>query len=196
MEQTSNAAPLRPAAFIDRDGVINRELDYVHRPEDFHLLQGAITGLQHLQAAGYALVVVTNQAGIARGLYSEADYEHLTRYMRALLREHGVELAGVYHCPHHPTAGIGAYRVDCTCRKPQPGMLLDAARDLGLSLPHSVLVGDKASDVEAGRRAGVRHCVLVSSGHALSAVDRSAADGCFSGLEDAASWLVAQAQQT
>ena len=181
----------RRAAFIDRDGVINEERDYVCRIEDFRLLPGVIEGLAQLREAGYVLVVVTNQSGIGRGLYTETDYKHLTQHMQQQLAVHGVELDAVYHCPHHPTAGIGEYRRACTCRKPQPGMLMSAARELGLSLPDSVLIGDKASDIEAGRGAGVGYCVLVESGHALSAVEQASADACVADLQSAARWLTA-----
>lgn len=180
------------AAFIDRDGVINEELDYVHRPEDFRLLPGVVEGLRLLQDAGFALVVVTNQAGIARGLYGEADFQRLTAHMRAQLAAKGVRLAGVYHCPHHPTAGIGPWRVDCECRKPRPGMLLQAARDLGLDLAASVIVGDKGSDLEAGWAAGVRLAVLVESGHVPDAQARSNADHTAPGLLDAARWILSR----
>lgn len=179
----------KKAAFIDRDGVINEERDYVHRIEDFHLLPGVVDGLALLQQAGYALVVVTNQAGIARGLYGEAEFAALTKHMLATLADAGVTIAAVYHCPHHPTAGLAAYRRDCDCRKPRPGMLLAAAADLGLALGESVLVGDKRSDIEAGRAAGVPRCVLVTSGHALSDDERAAADSVQPGLLDAARWL-------
>ena len=177
-------------AFIDRDGVINEELDYVHRIEDFHLLPGVIDGLRLLREHGFALVVVTNQAGIARGLYTEADYQALTAHMKALLEAQGAPLAGVYHCPHHPTAGVGAYRIDCSCRKPRPGMLLQAAQDLGLDLSRSVIVGDKHSDLQAGRAAGLSACVLVESGHAPSAKARAMADHTSANLLEAARWIV------
>jgi D-glycero-D-manno-heptose 1,7-bisphosphate phosphatase len=181
----------RRAVFIDRDGVINEEREYVSRAEDFHLLPGAVKGLARLRDAGFALVVVTNQSGIARGLYGEADFETLTTHMRERLGAQGIQFAGVYHCPHHPTGVISTYRVECKCRKPQPGMLLHAARDLGLSLANSVLVGDKTSDIEAGRRAGLNRCVLVESGHALTAAERQTADACVADLEAAARWLTA-----
>lgn len=161
----------RPAAFIDRDGVINREREYVYRIEDFELVPGAIEGLRRLHEAGYALVVVTNQAGIARGLYTEADFQQLSSHMWQLLKGHGIDLAGIYHCPHHPTAGQGEYRRDCDCRKPAPGMLLRAAAELDLDLSRSVMVGDKRSDAEAGRAAGIREAVLVRTGHGLSEDD-------------------------
>lgn len=186
------AETLRPAAFIDRDGVINEELDYVHRIEDFHVLPGVVEGLKALRAAGYALVVVTNQAGIGRGLYGEAEFQALTAHMRGLFEAAGVPLAGVYHCPHHPTAGLGPYRTDCDCRKPRPGMLRQAARELGLDLAASVIVGDKGSDLEAGRAAGVRHAVLVESGHTPSAKARQTADHVAPDLRAAAQWILSR----
>lgn len=180
---------MTPAAFIDRDGVINEERAYVHRRADFVLLPGAVEGLKRLQAAGYPLVVVTNQSGIARGLYTEADYQDLTRHMSALLQSQGVSLAGICHCPHHPGSAIDALRIDCDCRKPRPGLLLRAAAELGLDLAESVLVGDKRSDIEAGRAASLAASVLVRSGHPVSADDAAAADACFPGLLEAAHWL-------
>jgi D-glycero-D-manno-heptose 1,7-bisphosphate phosphatase len=178
------------AAFIDRDGVINAELDYVHRIEDFHILPGVTEGLRLLRQHGFEPVVVTNQAGIGRGMYSEAEYRVLTTFMKAQLAEADAPLSAVYHCPHHPSAGVGAYRVDCDCRKPRPGMLLQAARELSLDLSRSVIVGDKQSDLEAGRAAGLSTCVLVESGHAPSAKARAMADHVCADLLAAARWVV------
>ena len=146
---------LRRAAFLDRDGVLNEDHGYVYRSEDFHWLPGAVAALQRLQQAGFALVVVTNQSGIARGLYTPDDLDRLHEHMRADLKQHGVTLTGVYACPHLPESVMPQYRLACDCRKPQPGMLLRAAREHGLDLPASCLFGDKASDIEAGCRAGV-----------------------------------------
>jgi len=185
-------APLRKAVFLDRDGVINEERRYVHRIEDCHLLPGVITALQLLQREGWALVVVTNQAGIARGFYTEADLEKLHTHLRRMLSEQGVVLDGIYFCPHHPTAGQGAYRMDCGCRKPQPGMLLRAAAELRLHISTSVLVGDKRSDLEAGRAAGLAACVLVRSGHPISEADCRFADSCTDDLLRAAVWITRQ----
>lgn len=184
--------PLSPAAFIDRDGVINEDRAYVSRPEDFHLLPGVGEGLRRLRQAGYRLVVVTNQSGIARGYYTEADYHALTEYMRQTLRAEGVELEGVYHCPHHPTKGLGDYRQDCDCRKPRPGLLLKAREDLGLDLGRSLIIGDKPSDVEAGRAAGLALCLLVRSGQTLPPAAVATADGCFEDLRTAAAWVAEQ----
>jgi D-glycero-D-manno-heptose 1,7-bisphosphate phosphatase len=158
---------LRRAVFLDRDGVINEERYYVGRVADFHLLPGVPAALKRLQDAGFALVVVTNQAGIAKGRFTASDYAVLTAHLRAVLQSEGVTLDGVYHCPHHPEATHAEWASDCDCRKPRPGMLLRAAAELGLSLANSVMVGDKTSDTQAGRSAGVGLTILVDSGHAL-----------------------------
>jgi len=188
------SAHLRPAAFIDRDGVINRERHYVHRIEDFEVLHGVTEGLGLLREQGYALVVVTNQAGIARGLYSEQDFQELTAHMHRVLNDAGASVDAVYHCPHHSTAGKGELARACSCRKPEPGMLLQAASDLQLDLRRSVLIGDKGSDIEAGRRAGLASCVLVRSGHAVTEEDVRGSDACVDGLLEAAQWLARHAR--
>jgi D-glycero-D-manno-heptose 1,7-bisphosphate phosphatase len=179
-----------PAAFIDRDGVINEDLGYVHRPEDFRLLPGVTAGLRLLQAAGFRLVVVTNQAGIARGLYDASQYEALTRHMRSMLRRQGIVLDAVMHCPHHPSAGRGGLRTACECRKPAPGMLLRARDALGLDLAGSVLIGDTRTDLLAGRAAGLRRVVLVESGKPTCDEDRAIADAVCADLLEAASLIV------
>jgi D-glycero-D-manno-heptose 1,7-bisphosphate phosphatase len=177
------------AAFIDRDGVINEDLGYVHRVEDFRVLPGVPSGLRLLQDAGFALVVVTNQAGIARGYYGESEFDRLTTHMRELLERQGVKLAGVYHCPHHPTEGVGALRIDCDCRKPRPGLLLHAAADLGLDMNSCVLIGDKESDLDAGIAAGVATRVLIKSKNAPPTSVVLKADHIANGLREAAKWL-------
>jgi D-glycero-D-manno-heptose 1,7-bisphosphate phosphatase len=183
----TNAAPsARKAAFVDRDGVINAESGFLHRAEDFVFLPGAIQGLQRLQAAGYLLVVITNQSGIGRGLYTEADYLRLTAHMQQRLSVAGVQLNAVEHCPHLPDAPIARYRIDCDCRKPMPGMLLRAAAALGIDMANSILVGDRATDIQAGRSAGVGRCWLVRSGVALSHTDIELADAVFDDLADCA----------
>jgi D-glycero-D-manno-heptose 1,7-bisphosphate phosphatase len=158
---TSPAMRDRPAAFLDRDGVINEELNYVHRVEDFHFLPGVLATCRKFVEAGYLLVVITNQAGIARGYYDVPAFEILTQWMKARFAEAGAPLAGVYFCPHHPEGRIERLSIPCDCRKPAPGMILQAQRDLGLDLARSFLVGDKVSDIEAGRAAGVGRCFLV-----------------------------------
>lgn len=180
----------RKAAFIDRDGVINVESGYPYRLEDFVFLPGAIDGLQRLQAAGYLLVVITNQSGIARGLYSEPDYLRLTGYMQQQLLAAGVQLSAVEYCPHLPDAEIERYRIVCDCRKPLPGMLQRAASALNIDLPASILVGDRATDIQAGRSAGVGRCWLVRSGAELSASDIALADAVCDDLSACAQRLL------
>jgi D-glycero-D-manno-heptose 1,7-bisphosphate phosphatase len=183
--------PGRKAAFIDRDGVISRDGGFLHRVEDFEFLPRAVQGLQRLQAAGYLLVVITNQSGIARGLYTEEDYLRLTAHMRELLLAAGVELSAVEHCPHLPDARIARYRMVCDCRKPLPGMLTRAAAELTIDMAASILVGDRASDIQAGRAAGVGRCWLVRSGAALSQSDIDLADAVFADLAECAQALAA-----
>ncbi|MFI4869280.1 MAG: D-glycero-beta-D-manno-heptose 1,7-bisphosphate 7-phosphatase [Steroidobacterales bacterium] len=170
------------AAFVDRDGVIIADSGFPHRVEDLVFLPGAIEGLQRVQAAGYLLVVITNQSGIARGLYTEADYRRLTQQMRQRLSAAGVQLAAVEFCPHLPDAPIARYRLDCDCRKPRPGMLQRAAAALNVDLAASILIGDRATDIQAGRSAGVGRCWLVRSGVALSRSDIELADAVFDDL--------------
>lgn len=172
----------REAAFIDRDGVLNEERAFVHRFADFAFVPGAIEALQALRAAGYRLVVITNQSGIARGLYSEADYLALTAHMQKCLQSAGVSLDAVEYCPHLADAPVERYRVDCDCRKPKPGMLTRAIRVLDIDPEASFLVGDRLSDVEAGRAAAIGRCFLVRTGYPLSAEAVARADGVYDDL--------------
>ena len=163
---TSERPALRPAAFLDRDGVINVDHGYVCKREDFEFVPGVLEGARRLHRLGYALVVVTNQSGIGRGLYTEDDFRSLTQWMVQSFAAAGAPLAGVYFCPHHSTEAVGAYRLDCQCRKPAPGMLIKAAEELGLDLAASVMFGDCASDLQAAMAAGVaRRILLATDGH-------------------------------
>jgi D-glycero-D-manno-heptose 1,7-bisphosphate phosphatase len=160
---------MRRALFLDRDGVINRDHAYVHTIEDFEFIGGIFELARAATERDYALIVVTNQAGIGRGLYAETQFHALTAWMLERFEENGARIAGVYFCPHHPTHGIGTYSRACDCRKPQPGMLLAAQREHDLDLGASLLVGDKWSDIDAGIRAGVGTTLLLrhdGRGHA------------------------------
>jgi len=181
---------MQRAVFLDRDGVINVDHGYTHRVEDFQFIAGSPEALARLQAAGWRLVVVTNQSGIARGLFSNDDYERFTAHMRAELRAAGVQLDAVLHCPHLPDATVVAYRQACDCRKPGVGMLLRAARELSLDLAASVIVGDRLSDVQAGRSAGVGRCMLVRSGQPFEPGQARMADAVFDDLAACAHALV------
>jgi D-glycero-D-manno-heptose 1,7-bisphosphate phosphatase len=154
---------VRAAAFLDRDGVINADHGYVHSIGRFELLPGVPAALRRLQQAGFLLIVVTNQSGIARGLYTEADYARVTQHLRDELASEGVALDAIYHCPHLPDATVSAYRRECDCRKPRPGMLLRGIAEFDIDPQRSLLIGDKPSDIQAGRAAGVRRCALASS---------------------------------
>jgi D-glycero-D-manno-heptose 1,7-bisphosphate phosphatase len=190
------ASKRRPAAFIDRDGVINEELNYVYRIEDFRLVPGAVEGMRCLVNAGFALVVVTNQAGIAKGRYTEQDFQALTRYMMALLAEQGVQLLDVLHCPHHPEGRVPPWNVNCNCRKPAPGMLLEAAHRHELDLRRSILIGDKPSDTRAGRAVGIARTVLVCTGHLLPEDAHEHCDHIAPDLPAAAGWIVKELCKT
>lgn len=152
---------VRRAAFLDRDGVINIDHGYVWRRQDFDFVPGVRQGARRLHELGFALIVVTNQSGIGRGLYSVEAFESLTAWMNDQFAAADAPIAGVYYCPHHPTEAVGEYRRDCPCRKPAPGMLLDAARDLDIDLSASVMFGDRESDLMAALAAGIPRRVLL-----------------------------------
>jgi D-glycero-D-manno-heptose 1,7-bisphosphate phosphatase len=145
----------RRGLILDRDGVINHDPGYLHRIDDCRFIDGIFDMTAGFAARGFVIVIATNQAGIGRGYYTEADFHTLMAWMQGEFARRGVAIARVYHCPDHPTAGVGAYRRDNPWRKPGPGMLLQAAADLGLDLARSWTVGDRPGDIEAGRAAGV-----------------------------------------
>lgn len=178
------------AVFVDRDGVINEEKGYVHQKKDFHFLPGSIEGLKLLTDAKYKLVIITNQAGIARGYYKEEAMHDLHSYMLDSLKTNGVRIDGVYFCPHHPEGAIDYLSKRCDCRKPAPGMLLKACRELGINPALSAMVGDKASDIEAAKGAHVQMTILVESGHHLSAASKAEADFVTSNLKAAAELII------
>jgi D-glycero-D-manno-heptose 1,7-bisphosphate phosphatase len=151
----------RPALVLDRDGVINHDSGYVGRIADCRFVDGIFALAQAFASRGFAIVIATNQAGIGRGYYSEADFATLMGWMRGEFARHGVAIAAVYHCPDHPTEGIGGYRRDNPWRKPGSGMFLQAQADLGFDPARSWTIGDKASDMAAGRGAGIGTLVLL-----------------------------------
>jgi D-glycero-D-manno-heptose 1,7-bisphosphate phosphatase len=153
---------VKRALFLDRDGVINEDRHYVHRIEDFHFIDGIFDLCRAATDAGLAIIVVTNQAGIGRGLFTEQQFHVLTDWMNARFAEQGITIDQAYHCPHHPLYGVGHYKRDCLCRKPNPGMILRARNDHGICLRNSILVGDKKWDIVAANAAGVGATVLIS----------------------------------
>lgn len=153
----------RKALFLDRDGIINQEKNYVHRIGDFEFMDGIFDLLSYAQSQNYLLIIVTNQAGIARGYYSEDDFHRLNSWMLKQFREKGIHITQVYYCPYHPTHGIGEYKKESEFRKPGPGMILQALKEHGIDPSESLLIGDKESDIEAGVKAGLQKSILLKS---------------------------------
>lgn len=162
-----------PALFLDRDGVINIDHGYVYKIESFEFVDGIFTLCEAFQSRGYKIVVVTNQAGIAYGYYTEQQFAHLTEWMTEQFLARGIAIEGVYYSPNHPTKGNPPYRKVCNRRKPAPGMLLEAAEKHNLDVAKSCMIGDKPSDMEAARRAGVGRRILLRSDYHQSAAPDS-----------------------
>jgi D-glycero-D-manno-heptose 1,7-bisphosphate phosphatase len=162
-----------PALFLDRDGVINCEVGYLHRSEEVVWVEGIFSLTRTAARLGYKLVIVTNQSGIARGYYSVLDFDVLMDWMRNAFQERGIRLDGVYFCPFHPEHGVDTYRRDHIDRKPGPGMFLRAAGDLGIDLKRSLMVGDRCSDIAAAGAAGLRQAFLVRGTEAAPCGERA-----------------------
>lgn len=176
---------MNKAVFLDRDGVINVDRGYTYRIEDFEFIDGVFEACKLFAALGYRLIVVTNQSGIGRGLYSEQDFLTLTEWMKGQFRSQGIALDAVYFCPHHPEQGQGSYKQFCECRKPQPGMLLQGIAEFGLEPDRCVMFGDKVSDLEAAKAAGIGRKVLVSSQRDVAANAPPLADQIWQSIADA-----------
>lgn len=148
-------APLRPALFLDRDGIINVDTNFLYLKEDVQFVDGIIPLIRHARGKGYAVIVVTNQSGIGRGYYTEDEFHTLMRWMEEELAAQGAALDAVYFSPFHPKHGIGHYKQETDCRKPGPGMLLRAAKEHHLDLARSIMIGDRCTDIGAAAAAGV-----------------------------------------
>lgn len=186
-----------PAVFLDRDGTIIENRGYLGDPDGVALLPGATDGLRRLADAGYLLVVVSNQSGVARGHFDEAALSRVHARLEAELDRHGASLDGCYYCPYldDDNATVETYRKDSDLRKPKPGMLLQAAAELGIDLAQSWMIGDSLSDVEAGRRAGCR-TVLIVNGHVPAFAERNTPDHCAPSLDKAAEVVAASRAPT
>ncbi len=156
--------PLRPAVFLDRDGTINEQMGYINHISRFHLLPGVAEAIRRLNEARIPVIVVTNQSGLARGYFPAELLTAVHEKMVTLLAEHGAHVDGIYICPHHPEAKREEYRVNCDCRKPKTGLLVQAAKDLGLDLVRSFVVGDRWSDLKTAANCGATP-VLVLTGY-------------------------------
>ncbi len=155
------------ALFLDRDGVVNVEKNYLHKIEDFELMEGILEVCRMYQEQGYLIIIVTNQSGISRGYYTEEDFAYLSQWMVGHFKEAGITITRIYHCPHHENIdGV------CECRKPEPGMFLEARKEYDLDMEHSVMIGDNERDIEASLKAGVGMNILLSAEAERSKADR------------------------
>ena len=181
---------LSPAIFLDRDGVINRDTGYTHKIEELEILPGVVEGCQKLRAAGYKLIIVTNQSGIARGYYDESDYQDFTEHLLSRLAQSYIEFSGVYYCPHHENGTKAQYTKYCDCRKPAAGMLLQAMDDLSIDATQSAMIGDRLSDLKAANNAGLAKAILVRTGKPVSKDAVEHADFTAPHFLDAVDWIL------
>lgn len=176
---------MKKAVFLDRDGVINVDHGYISTPQQFDFIDGVFDACRYFQRQGYLLIVVTNQSGIARGYYTEQDFQQLTNWMKLQFQQQQIHIDGVYFCPHHSEKGIAPYNIDCNCRKPAPGMLLQAIREHNIDPAKSLMLGDKAADMQAAKAAGVGRKILVLSGQKLTEQDKKQADEVWPSIKTA-----------
>ena len=147
--------------FLDRDGVINKEINYLHKIDDFEFLDGVFETCQYLISLNYKIIIITNQSGIARGYYTENDFEIITNWMLAQFQNNGVNILDVFHCPHSPSS-------NCDCRKPKPGMFIVAKNKHNVDMLKSWMIGDSERDIRAANLAGIKNTILVRSGHKIN----------------------------
>ncbi len=175
--------------FIDRDGTINVDRGYVYRTEDFEYIPGALEALRLICERKIKIYIVTNQAGIAKGMYTERDFKILTKNMLDFMAGRGIEIADVLYCPHHPDGTIAMYRKVCSCRKPAPGLLKAVIEKEGFSKDSLTLIGDKNSDIEAGRKLGIR-TYLVETGYGIDHKHTTRADYVVKDIQEAVRHLL------
>ncbi|MCX7714265.1 MAG: HAD family hydrolase [Clostridia bacterium] len=177
---------MRKAIFLDRDGTINREVNYLYKVSDFEFISGAVDAIKIFHELGYIVIVITNQAGIARGYYSQEDVFSLHKYIDEQLEKMGTYIDAYYFCPHHPEGVISEYARICECRKPNIGMIKRAVSDfkekgISICLKDSIIIGDKEIDIETGRKAQIGKCILVRSGHKVDEI-KTAADKVYDNM--------------
>ncbi|XQF93252.1 D-glycero-beta-D-manno-heptose 1,7-bisphosphate 7-phosphatase [Pseudoalteromonas espejiana] len=175
---------LHKALFLDRDGVVNVDHGYVYQSDKFEFINGVFNTCKKFYDAGYKIIVVTNQSGIGRGYYTEADFLALTQWMKTQFNSHNIEIADVYFCPHHPNKALPEYLKQCDCRKPAPGMLLQGIKEHNIDPKQSIMVGDKLSDMQAAQKAGITTRVLVRSGQSFDESAKQHADLVIDSIDD------------
>lgn len=169
MNNTTNKR--KKAIFLDRDGTINKEVNYLFRPQDFQFITGSVDAIKIFHRLGYLVIVITNQAGVAKGYYSENDVNLLHKYIDGLLKNEGTFVDAYYYCPHHPNGNKTKYAIDCNCRKPKTSMIEKAVEKFNIDLGESIIVGDKEIDVLTGKNAGIGLKILVRSGHKINEIN-------------------------
>ena len=150
--------------FLDRDGVINKEINYLHKIEDFEFINGVFEACQYLESLNYKIIITTNQSGISRGYYTESDFQKITKWMLSQFNNNNIDILDVIHCPHLPSDF-------CDCRKPKPGMLLSAKTKYNIDMENSWMIGDKENDIQAANNAGIINTILVKSGHEIDEIN-------------------------
>lgn len=187
----------RPAIFMDRDGTVNAEVGYLNHVDRLELLPRTAAAIRIINDSRFLAVIVTNQAGVARGYFREELIERVHERLGALLAEQGARLDGIYYCPHHPTVGDPPYRQECDCRKPRPGLVLAAARDLSIDVGRSFMVGDKHSDIRFAHALGIPG-ILVETGYGRGEIEQWSAgweerpDYVATDLLEAVEWILGQ----
>jgi D-glycero-D-manno-heptose 1,7-bisphosphate phosphatase len=181
---------MKKTLFLDRDGVVNVDHGYTYEPDKFEFIDGVFEACHQFQAAGYEIVIITNQSGIGRGYYTEQDFQHLMKWMCEQFKQHNVRILDVFFCPHHPEKALPEYKLDCDCRKPKPGMLLQAIEKYDIDPKMSIMVGDKKSDMQAAVAAGIGQKYLVLSGQTLSEAELHSADTVFDSITELAEALL------
>jgi len=146
--------------FLDRDGVINKEVNYLHKIENFKFIEGVFDACLYFQNLEYKIIIISNQSGISRGYYNESDYKNLTEWMLIQFEKNSVSILDIFHCPHLPES-------KCNCRKPKPGMFINAQNKYNISMEDSWMIGDSESDIQAANTAGISNTILVRSGHSI-----------------------------
>jgi D-glycero-D-manno-heptose 1,7-bisphosphate phosphatase len=182
---------LNKAVFLDRDGTIIEDTGYISAPEEVKFIPGAIEAVKKLNQAGYKVIIISNQSGVARGILNEAMLQSIDKTMHRKILNGGAHIDGSYYCPHHPEHGVYPYRQYCECRKPHPGLIKKATREHEIDLSKSFMVGDKATDIETGKRAGVKTLFVLSGRGAEETKElKEKPDHLADNLPEAAEWIL------
>ena len=182
---------MNKAVFLDKDGTIIEDVGYIQSPSQIKFIDGSIEAIKKLNQAGYKVVIISNQSGIARGMVTENAIHHVDKTLHKHILNGGAHLDGIYFCPHHPEHGLHPYKKSCECRKPHPGLIKKAEHDLKIDLSMSFMIGDKATDIEAGQKAGVKTVlVLTGRGPEEKSKIKEKPDHIANKLSDAIDWIL------